>query len=375
MKAENLHTKQNLIMRRCIQKVATGPEYSKDLDYEEAYAAMTEIIKGNSDPIQSAVFLIALRMKRETDAENKGTLRAILDYVDFHQADADQIVDISDPYDGFNRGLLISPFLPALLASTGVSAFSHGLDKVGPKYGTTHPKVLRAAGVETNLSTEKAVKQLNKIGWTYVDQKNFCPKLHQLIDLRTRLIKRPLLTTVEVLAGPIKGKKSTHLITGYVHKAYPPIYLNLARFADFDSSAVINGCEGGIIPSLQHPSKLYEYKEGTEDTRREIDPTKLGIKQNCRSVPIPENASLNKVAGDEIATKFDADELAQYAAEKGVEALQGGLGPARDSLLYGGAIILTHLDKVESMQEAYSILSKQLDNGLAYDHFQQAVAC
>lgn len=67
----DLELKRNL--RQCIQKVATGPEYSKDLSYESllCYAL---ILTGGADPISVAVYFIGLRMKRETENENRGTL-------------------------------------------------------------------------------------------------------------------------------------------------------------------------------------------------------------------------------------------------------------------------------------------------------------
>ncbi len=49
-------------LRSCIQKVATGPEYSKDLSFEEARVAMRTILSGATDPVQAAVFLIALQV-------------------------------------------------------------------------------------------------------------------------------------------------------------------------------------------------------------------------------------------------------------------------------------------------------------------------
>ena len=51
-------------MHNCIQPVATGPEYSKNLSFEEAKAGMELILRGEADPVQAAVYLIALRMKR-----------------------------------------------------------------------------------------------------------------------------------------------------------------------------------------------------------------------------------------------------------------------------------------------------------------------
>ena len=55
-----------LAMRSYIQRIATGPEYSKDISFAEARDAMNHILDGSADPVQAGIFLIALRMKRET---------------------------------------------------------------------------------------------------------------------------------------------------------------------------------------------------------------------------------------------------------------------------------------------------------------------
>ena len=58
--------KQNLsssdLMKSVIQRIATGPEMSKDISREEAKLCMTSVLKGEIDEIRSAIFLIALRM-------------------------------------------------------------------------------------------------------------------------------------------------------------------------------------------------------------------------------------------------------------------------------------------------------------------------
>jgi anthranilate phosphoribosyltransferase len=50
-----------------------------------------------------AIFLIALRMKRETMDENEGILAAILAESDRQQVEVDELVDLGDPYSGYNR--------------------------------------------------------------------------------------------------------------------------------------------------------------------------------------------------------------------------------------------------------------------------------
>jgi anthranilate phosphoribosyltransferase len=363
-----------LVMRGCIQKVATGPEYSKDLSFEEAYDAMRVILEGRADPVQAAVFLIALRMKRETDDENAGVLQAIMDTMQTVTADVDEVLDIADPYDGYTRGLAVSPFLPPVFAACGLPAISHGVEKLGPKYGATHRKVLAQAGINIDRSAVQAAQDLANadIGWSYVDQKAFCPALHDLIPLRSRIVKRPVLTTVEVLTGPVRGRLKTHLMTGYVHKAYPPVYAELARQAGFDTAAIIRGVEGGVIPSLKQPARIFCYHDRGEEYPVECYPDSVGIDQPTRAVPIPAETPAATRAGDEIATTVDIDAAAASAAHTGLEALDGQPGPAHDSLVYAAAIVLHHLGRHDSLASAAGEVRQVLASGEALARFKAA---
>lgn len=361
-----------LALRSCIQKVATGPEYSKDLSFDEAHTAMAQILSDTADPVQTAVFFIALRMKRETHDENKGVLQAILDTAQIVKAPVDEVLDIADPYDGHARGLPMAVFLAPVMASLGIPTVCHGLESVGPKYGVTHRKVLRAAGKQVDVDVHSAAQRLadNNIGWAYVDQATYAPRLHALVPLRTRMVKRQVLTTVEVLVGPIRGQKKTHILTGYVHKAYPSIYAELARFAGFDSAMIVRGVEGGVIPSLQQPAKLFYFHERGAEQEIELNPAELGIEQATRAVPLPKDLPGTAAQGDEIATELDADAAATRAAEHGLAALQGKAGPGRDSLVYSAAISLHHLGKAADLPSAADMVRKVLDSGKALAHFQ-----
>ena len=362
----------NIAMRSYIQRVATGPEYSKDISFEEARDAMQHILDGTADPVQAGIFLIALRMKRETLDENGGSLQAIIDASNIITADVDHIVDIADPYDGYTRGLPVSPFLPAVLAAAGVHAVSHGAEAVGPKFGATHRKVLRAANINVDLSSEQAVQKINnpEVGWAYIDQQNICPALHNLIPLRTQIVKRPVITTVEVLIGPIRGKQSTHIMTGYVHKPYPPVYEYLAKLSGFTSAVFVRGVEGGVIPSLKQESKYFEYQNNGELNEINIHPEQINIHQDVRAVPLPEIDTAKNV-GDETESKFNVDQLAEKAAEAGLAALEGKDGPARDSLIYSGAIMLAHMGIKNNLQDSAEQVRTAIDSGKALSHFQK----
>ena len=361
-------TETQQTMFSIIQRIATGPELSKDITQEEARAGMRGILEGEIDPVRAGIFLIALRMKRETAEENRGVLQAILDLRDAATAEVDEVVDIADPYDGYNRTIPASPFLAPLLAECGIPAFSHGLDAVGPKYGVTHRHVLAAAGVDVDSSSAQAATRLADpaLGWAYVDQARYVPGLHDLIELRQRMVKRSVITTVEVLARPIVGRKKTHFVTGYVHKPYPPVYADLARHAGFDSALIIRGVEGGVIPSLRQAGKYFAYADGGEENGHDIDPGMLGIEQTTRAVPIPQDVPQTE-KGEGAVTLTNIDAGARKAAEYGMAALSGEKGATYDSLVYAGALVLTHLGHADDIGSAGEILRNALNSGRAAD--------
>lgn len=335
------------LMDSILQRIATGPELSKDISREEARAGMRLVLEGEVDPVQAGVFLIALRMKRETDEENLGLLEAIREATHRVTAPLDEVVDLGDPYDGYKRTLPAAPFLPPLLAACGVAAVSHGVERMGPKYGVTHRQVLRAAGLPVDLAPEEAAARLSDpaIGWAYVDQKVFCPKLYALAGLRSLIVKRPAITTAEVLAGPVRGRLKTHLVTGYVHKAYPRVYAMLARHAGFDSALLVRGVEGGVIPGLRQSAKVFHYHDRGEEHAVEFPLADLGIGS---SEPV-----------------LDNDVEAATAAQAGRAALAGAPSPARDGLLVGAALVLWHLKRHESLESAVRAVRAVLDSGAA----------
>ena len=355
------------LMSSILKRIATGPELSKDISREEARAGMRLVLDGEVDPVQAGVFLIALRMKRETDEENLGMLEAIRDATHRATADVDEVLDIGDPYDGYNRTLPAAPFLPAVLAACGVAAVSHGVERMGPKYGVTHRQVLAAAGLPVDLTPEEAAARLGDpgIGWAYVDQKAFCPKLHALAGLRTLIVKRPAITTAEVLAGPVRGRLKTHLATGYVHKPYPRIYALLARHAGFDSALIVRGVEGGVIPSLVHTGRAFHYHDRGEETYTDFKPHELGIEQSARAPRIPGTDEEG-----ESAAPLDAAAVAKAAAEAGRAALAGQSGATRDSLVYGAALCLWHLGRHGDLRSAAYAVRGAIDSGKALERLR-----
>ncbi|MBO68867.1 MAG: anthranilate phosphoribosyltransferase [Acidiferrobacteraceae bacterium] len=359
-------------MYTCLQKIATGPELSKNLSEREAYSAMSLILEERVDEVQAAIFLIALRMKRETDEELLGILKALKQSSIQVIADVPEVLDLSDPFDGYTRSLPAGPFLLPILASLGIPSVSQGVDSMGPKFGLTHFQVLQAAGIDTSLDPTAAANQLSdtSIGWAYVDQSYANPPLNSLRDLRTRIVKRPCLTTLEVLLMPIRGACSTHLMTGYVHKPYPPIYTMLARASGYTSAMVIRGIEGGIFASLNQPSRLTRFFGDGQDEELRLDPQGAGVHCLTRGTPLPDEGLQTSKLHMTVAGASN-NSLAHFAAAAGREALAGSAGPTRNSLLYAAAQCLFHLGRVDSLRAGVDKTASMIDSGEPLARFER----
>ncbi|SMN11478.1 Anthranilate phosphoribosyltransferase [uncultured Candidatus Thioglobus sp.] len=346
---------QNL-MHSIIQRVATGPDLSKDIDFEEAKDGMQAILRGEIDDVRSAIFLIALRMKRETMEENEGILAAILAQSDKQHVNVDELVDLGDPYSGYNRSIPVSSFLPPLLAELGLPTVIHGLDSVSPKFGLTHRHISQALGLSVEHSTDEAKARLENpdIGWSYIDQASYCSGLHDLVPLRERIIKRTVISTVETLIGPLRGKK-THSILGYVHKPYPPIYAHLVNASGMDSALLVRGIEGGVIPSLRQKGLMVSYTGIEERDRVDIEPQSLGIQQTMRAISFPDGLSVEK----------DIEKLANYTVRLGKAALSGEKGMFYDGLVLSASLVLWHSKKVGKLTDAAELVRSTLDSGQA----------
>jgi len=348
------------LIRSAIQRVATGPELSKNLSHEETRAVMHALLDGSADPVQAGVYLIGLRMKRETEDELRGVMDALQDRTNVVQAMVDDVVAIADPYNGFNRTLQGSLFVLPVLAACGIPAYSHGVELGGPKFGVTHHTVIKALGGDPLRSTDEVARRIAdpQIGWGYLDQRTMCPALHQLNDLRARIVKRPVLSTTEVLVFPVKGKNKTHLVTGYVHKPYRDTYCMLARHVGYDSLLLVRGTEGGVIPSFRAPAHVIRYGEGVKHDEGvnfqelDLDLKESDLIREYRAADIPEDVPLANKDIHPVGMKWDIDALSALCAEQGREALSGKSGPLFDAAVLGAALVMWHTGKVQSLSKA-----------------------
>ena len=358
-----------MLMREVLQRIATGPTMSKDLTVEQACRAMRLVLSQQADPVQSALFLIALRMKRETESEMQGVTEAILEGVNTVAVDCDALITMVDPYDGYIRSLPASPFIPAVLTACGVSVVTHGIESIGPKHGLSVKRVLQAAGISVDSTTDAAAEKLSAAdsAWCYLDQTEIAPELANLQLLRDQMVKRPCITTIEKGLMPLKAKQRNHFITGYVHKAYPDVYADLASSMGFDSAGFIKGIEGGVVPTVAQVSRYFQWSssDSTLDKIR-IVPADIGIDRETRAVDLPDGVLSTDACGR--PSEASIAKLATDTAERGIAALKGDNSLMHECIFLGASVALASFQQC-GISQASEQVRTALTSGAALEAF------
>lgn len=365
----NMNTNNNSIlpieaMREAIQNIAVGPDRGRNISRGMASIVMGGILAGEISDIQVAVFLIALRMKRESIPEFLGLYDALKGASLSIEASVDEVIVLADPFDGYVRNVTMTPFIPAVLAACGHHAIIHGVETVGPKHGVTTHKVIKTAGGNPLKSVACVAGELSNFKWGYVDQSQYAPSLFALRELRDSIVKRTALTTLERLLMPIRGKQASHLALGYVHKAYPEIYATVAKSAGYDSVLLLKGVEGGLAPALNKPLRRFFFDQALPDDI------------NSEKQLIETQSIFSASSAAQVST--EADQVAECVS-LGLEVLAGINAKttilARNSLCLAAGQILNEHESNLSLAQAVEKVEACLDNGSAKARFDDFLGC
>ena len=222
-----------------IRILGKGKKGSRPLTQDEAYQAMKMILAEDVLPIQLGAFLMLMRVKEETPEELAGFVLAARESC--HLASDKALVDLDwSSYAGKRRHLPWFLLSALLLAENGISVFMHGAG--GHSAGRLYTQdMLKYLGLEYASSIEQVKQQLEQQHFSYLSLEHFCPKLHEIIELRPLLGLRSPVHTLVRLLNPFNADYS---IQGIFHPGYRPVHQQAAAILQQPHAAVLKG-EGG----------------------------------------------------------------------------------------------------------------------------------
>ena len=345
----NSMEKQAARMKDYLAKVATGPEHSRDLKEDEAEDALTLILRGAVSPVRAGVFLVAMRMKRETIEENLGFWKALDRTTIKHSVNLDRLLQVADPFDGFDRVPYFGFYAIPVIAAMGLPVYGHSTLPLPPKFGITFEEILhRHYGASLDLCLDTRKQLLEEFQFGYISLRQSHPLLEGLRELRVEMVKRTVLSTFEKMLMPFKAQTGgNYLATGYFHKGYEIPMLAAAKASEFDRVLIGGGMEGTTLYGVHKKARIFTCN------RNETQETTLTFQEAGAAY-----AELKK----ETAT---LDSLAEW----GEAALKNNQGPAATLIACQSAALCNLSGVYPSFNEAFDVATEILRRGTAYDRF------
>ncbi|MBL4865579.1 MAG: glycosyl transferase family protein [Pseudomonadales bacterium] len=222
-----------------VRILARGKRGSRSLSEEEAYQAMTMIVKNQVEDIQLGAFLMLLRVKELVEEELVGFVKAVKDNVDFPQ-NLPQIELDLPCYAGKKKQLPWFLLSANLLSQNGMSIFMHGCSKY--LQGRVFlDEIAATIKIPICRNWEEVTDRINTSNFAFLPLEVISPQLHRIITLRYHFgVRSPVHTLVRHL-NPTNAKA---VIQGVFHPAYLELHQNTAIKLGYQNFAVLKG-EGG----------------------------------------------------------------------------------------------------------------------------------
>ena len=344
-------------MKGYLKKIAAGPRLSKDLTEEEAEDALALILDEKVSKIRAGVFLIAARMKLETVPENIGYWRALQSRVSPATVDLDQLLQIADPFDGFERLPYFGFYAIPVIAQLGLPVYGHSALPLPPKFGITFEEILLNHYKVGDDRGELRRTLLEKYQFSYLSTAHTLPQLEALRSLRIEIVKRPMLATLEKILLPLKARKNI-LATTYFHRGYEVALTEIGKLSQFDKVIIGNGMEGTTLFGVK------ETKMFVQDNNGEAEQKSLSLQT------LYDEETARRIAKAQEELKPIESTLGTLT-KMGEHALKAGQGPASLQIASQAGTLAHLCGLFATAQEGFDSAMKVLQSGTCYDPLMQ----
>ncbi len=257
-------------LKFAIEEVING----RDLNLEQAEAAMNVIMRGEATPAQIGSYLTALRMKGETVEEIAGSARSMRAHVigvDPSIGSSEKLVDTCGTGGDGRHTFNISTTAAFVVAGAGLKVAKHGNRAASSKSGSAD--VLLALGGNLDLGPEEVAECIEDVGIGFLYAVNHHPAMRHAIGPRRELGQRTIFNVLGPLTNPAGA---THQLIGVYDGNLTEIMAHVLGELGSEAAYVVHGADGLDELSVTGPNTVSHLHAG-EVTTTELDPQSLGI--------------------------------------------------------------------------------------------------
>ena len=327
------------MIKDAIKKVVN----KEDLEYDEAYAVMNEIMSGETSAVENAAYLAALSTKSsgmETIAEISGSAAAMREHAERVEHDM-EVIDIVGTGGDHSGSINVSTTTSFLAAAAGLKVCKHGNRAASSWSGTAD--CLEALGVNIDQPPAKVREELSAVGMAFL----FAQRYHQSMK-HVGAIRRELgIRTVFNILGPLTNpSRPSYMLLGvYGEHLMRPLARVLPGLG-VKRALIVHGTDGMDEISVGAPTLIHEISDGWERSY-EIRPEDFGItpasKEAIRGGKPDENAAVTRgiLSGEITDARADVCLMNAGAAIYigGVaSSIADGIAAARRTIVDGSAL-------------------------------------
>jgi anthranilate phosphoribosyltransferase len=321
------------------------------LQIEEAEAVMDQIMSGGATDAQIAAYLMALRMKGETQDEITGSARAMRarsQHVPTAGA-PEELLDTCGTGGDRSGTFNISTTVAFVAAGAGLRVAKHGNRAASSKSGSAD--VLMALGVNLELTPEQMGQCVDEVGIGFL----FAPKLHPAMKYAIGVRRELALRTIFNILGPLTNPAGARRqLMGVFAPDLTVMMASVLGQLGALSAMVVCGYGGLDELTTTGPNRVSHYVNNRVDTF-ELDPSEYGFR------------------GASIAELLGGDPAQNAEITRGV--LSGAIQDAkRDVVILNSAAALVAGGKANSLRGGITMAREVMDSGAALNKLDELVA-
>lgn len=322
------------MIQQAIYRAVSG----ENLSFEEAKAAMLDIMEGKATNAQIGGFLTAMRMKGETIEEITACATVMREKCVKISPEMD-VVDIvgtgGDEANTFN----ISTVASFIVAAGGMPVAKHGNRSVSSKCGSAD--CLEALGARIALSAKQSETMLKETGMCFM----FAPTYHASMKYAAPVRKELGVRTIFNILGPLANPAGANmqLLGVYDENLVEPLARVLANLG-VKRGAVVHGHDGLDEATLCCATTVCEINAG---------------KVNSFFLA-PEQLGLARCKPEDLVGGSPADN-----ARIALDILNGKKGPMRDVAVLNAAICLYMTHNHKTLRQCAQMAGELIDSGRA----------
>jgi anthranilate phosphoribosyltransferase len=317
-------------LKKWIQAMGSDQTRMRNLTYDEAVEAASEMAKGDSTDAQCAAFLMALCMKGEADDELMAFIDVYRGYTLNYHAQPNSLNSIG-PTEGRKRFPITLP-VSLLLASVGFTQVMQGGEALPSRQGTALKEIVESFGVSLHLSVKAWQSMLFHLHIGFLPTEQLCPPIGRLKQVREQLGIRTVIDTIERVLNPVL---STNLIIGVKQRKSMESLIPISIRSGFQQAYIVSGIDGSEDLPLYENSTI-RIVTPWGDESRVVEPQKFGF----TSSPLP---SLSKEDQITLVKRI-------ITGEDGIEVKR-----ERDHVIFNTGLRLKWFDKVDSYEEGFQL--------------------